>query len=98
MTISYLFISHDLHTVEQVAHDVAVMYLGEIVETGPVKEVFKYPEHPYTKALRSSVLWPDPAQRGTVQVLKGEIPSPVDRPKGLCLRVTLSARNIRVSR
>jgi oligopeptide transport system ATP-binding protein len=78
--LSYLFISHDLMTVRYVAHRLAVMYLGHIVEMGDVQSIFDSPRHPYTQALLSSVLVADPAARGKVRLLQGEIPSPVDLP------------------
>jgi oligopeptide/dipeptide ABC transporter ATP-binding protein len=85
LSISYLFISHDLTTVRHISNRVAVMYLGKIVEIGQTEDIFAYPMHPYTRSLLSSVLFPDPARRSSVIVLKGEIPSPVDLPKGCSL-------------
>lgn len=82
LNVSYLFISHDLKVVERLAQHVAVMYLGKIVEHGTTDEIFCRPTHPYTRALLSSVLRPDPAARGSVQLLKGEIPSPIALPTG----------------
>jgi ABC-type oligopeptide transport system ATPase subunit len=64
MGLSYLFISHDLMTVRHIAQRVAVMYLGHLVEVGETEAVFSSPRHPYTQALLSSVLLPDPAERG----------------------------------
>jgi peptide/nickel transport system ATP-binding protein len=75
--LSYLFISHDMAVVEQVSHRVAVMYLGQIVETGPTKEVLGNPQHPYTQKLLAAVPIPDPARRGVARRrLEGEVPSP----------------------
>lgn len=79
---SYLFITHDLGTVDYLAHRVMVMYLGRIIETGPVDAVFKNPEHPYTKALLEAVPRIDSRLRGQFAPLQGEIPSPIDRPPG----------------
>jgi len=82
--ISYVFISHDMATVRHVSHQVAVMYLGRIVELAPAEQLFKDPQHPYTRALVSAVPIPNPrleAQR-PVQVLEGEVPSPADPPSG----------------
>lgn len=81
---AYLFISHDLVTVKHLSHRIAVMYLGEIVEEGPVEEVFGTPSHPYTKALLASA--PSIQTRLAPDLgLSGEIPSPIDLPKGCYL-------------
>lgn len=85
MGLSYLYISHDLGTVEYICHYVAIMYLGKIVESGPKNEVFNAPQHPYSKALLSSVLHPDPDYRRTKYELEGEIPSPINLPTGCAL-------------
>jgi oligopeptide/dipeptide ABC transporter ATP-binding protein len=80
--VSYLYISHDLTTVEHICHEVAVMYLGSVVEIGPKDQVFNTPEHPYSKALLSSALVPDPEVQKPIYVLTGEIPSPINLPAG----------------
>jgi oligopeptide/dipeptide ABC transporter ATP-binding protein len=80
--LSYLFIAHDLAVVRQLAHRVAVMYLGRIVEIGPADEVLSRPKHPYTQALLSAVPEPDPATRRSRLVLAGEPPSPSAPPPG----------------
>jgi oligopeptide/dipeptide ABC transporter ATP-binding protein len=84
--ISLLFISHDLGLVEYICDRVLVMYLGRIVESGPVREVYRNPQHPYTRALLSAVPVPDPEQRSTGTVLKGDPPSPVAPPSGCAFR------------
>jgi oligopeptide/dipeptide ABC transporter ATP-binding protein len=91
--LSYLFVAHDLGVVRHIAHDVAVMYLGRIVEQGPEAEVYDGAQHPYTQALLSAVPVPDPSIRlvapapmievgGGAIVLEGDPPSPVDPPSG----------------
>ncbi len=80
--LSYLFITHDLSVVAYLAHDVAVMYLGRIVEKGPVEDVLKQPRHPYTRALLSAVPRLDPETQTDVIRLEGDIPSPINPPSG----------------
>jgi oligopeptide/dipeptide ABC transporter ATP-binding protein len=80
--LAYLFIAHDLAVVRQVAHRVAVMYLGTIVETGPARQVIAVPRHPYTRALVSAVPQPDPDHQADRIVLVGEPPSPSAPPPG----------------
>ncbi|MCQ4332125.1 ABC transporter ATP-binding protein [Natronomonas sp. F2-12] len=80
--LSLLFISHDMSVIERICDRVAVMYLGELVEVGPVEEIFAEPQHPYTEALLSSVPTPDPrAERERIE-LSGAVPDPADPPDG----------------
>ena len=84
--MTYLFISHDLASVKYLAHRVAVMYLGTIVEEASTAELFTRPLHPYTRALLSAVPVPDPDRRHARIVLAGEVPSPIDILGGCRLR------------
>ncbi|MDB5473117.1 MAG: dipeptide/oligopeptide/nickel transporter ATP-binding protein [Devosia sp.] len=81
-SLTYLFISHDLHVVRYISDRVLVMYLGEIVEIGPVDEIYEQPKHPYTQALLASQLSMDPAERVTEAPLAGDPPNPVNPPPG----------------
>jgi oligopeptide/dipeptide ABC transporter ATP-binding protein len=80
--VAYLFISHDLGVVEHIAHRVAVMYLGRIVEVSETEALFAAPKHPYTEALLAAAPIPDPKRRGRKAVLEGDVPSPVNPPPG----------------
>ena len=82
MGISFLFISHDLSVVAHVCDHVAVMYLGQLIETAPTRSLFARPRHPYTKALLSAIPSLDPDERGNPEKLEGEIPSPTSPPPG----------------
>lgn len=82
LNLSYIFISHDLTAIKYASDQIAVMYLGQIVETGKTDEVFQVQYMPYTHALLSSVLYPDPSQKLLAFFLKGEIPSPINLPHG----------------
>ncbi len=80
--LSYLFIAHDLAVVRQIAHRIAVMYLGRIVEEGSTDKLLSRPRHPYTVALLSAVPEPDPGVRRNRIVLGGDLPSPSNPPPG----------------
>lgn len=84
LSVSYLFISHDLSVVEHVSDRLLVMYLGRIVESGRSEDIWREPAHPYTRALLSSAPIADPkvTRHRSKQVLQGELPSPLDPPQG----------------
>jgi len=80
--LAYLFISHDLSVVRHIANDVMVMYLGKPVEHGAKETLFARPRHPYTMALMAATPHVNPERRGKAQIIKGELPSPLNPPKG----------------
>jgi peptide/nickel transport system ATP-binding protein len=80
--LTYLFITHDLATAKYICDRIAIMYLGRIMEIGPLAEVFKNPVHPYTESLLAAVPVPDPKFRRQHPIPKGEIPNAIDPPSG----------------
>ena len=80
--LSYLFVAHDLKVVEHISHRVAVMYLGEIVETATSEDLYRNPIHPYTKALLSAIPVADPKVETKREILGGEPPTPINPPAG----------------
>ena len=88
LSLSYLFISHDLSVVRHVADRIAVMYLGTVVEEGPAQDIFAGPVHPYTEGLLSAIPLPDPVGRDQRKriLLEGDLPSPLSPPSGCPFR------------
>ncbi len=80
--IALVFIAHDLAVVRHIAARVAVMYLGRVVETGPARDLFARPRHPYTRALLSAIPVPTPGAARNRVILSGDVPSPIDPPPG----------------
>jgi oligopeptide/dipeptide ABC transporter ATP-binding protein len=84
MGLTYLFVAHDLSMVRHISDRIGVMYLGKIVEISKSNDLYKNPLHPYTKGLLSAILVADPkkAKASEIQIIKGDIPSPIDIPSG----------------
>lgn len=82
MGLSYLFIAHGLSVVKHMSDRIAVMYLGKIVELAPSEELHRNPRHAYTKALLEAIPNPDPSKRHPRKLLQGDVPSPINPPKG----------------
>ena len=81
-----MFISHDLDVVQYISNRVLVMYLGEVVEIGPVDQIYERPQHPYTMALLDCRLSMDPAERVEIPPLSGDPPNPISPPSGCRFR------------
>jgi peptide/nickel transport system ATP-binding protein len=82
LELTYLYITHDLATAKYICDRIAIMYLGKIVEVGPLREIYSNPLHPYTEALLSAVPVPDPRAPRKKVLPKGEIPNPINPPSG----------------
>lgn len=82
LNIAILFIAHDLAVVKHISDDIAVMYLGQIIEHAPADELFKQPKHPYTQFLLDAIPTADPTIKKNKRRIKGELPSPVNPPEG----------------
>jgi oligopeptide/dipeptide ABC transporter ATP-binding protein len=80
--LTYIFISHDLSVVEHISDSIAIMYLGRIVEQGPVEQIFERPAHPYTRALIAAIPVPDPRRPREAPPVLGEAPSSITPPSG----------------
>ncbi len=82
LNLTYFFITHDLATAKYICDRIGIMYLGKLVEVSELREVYTYPLHPYTQALLAAVPVPNPHERRTQPMPKGEIPNPINPPSG----------------
>jgi peptide/nickel transport system ATP-binding protein len=82
LALTYVFISHDLNVVQYMSDRVLVMYLGKVVEYGPVESIYANPRHPYTRALLGAMPSMDPDRRGDQATLTGDPPNPINPPSG----------------
>ncbi len=82
MELTYLFVTHHLLVVKYISNRIAVMYLGKMCELGPTHEIFSSPRHPYTRALLSAIPVPDPETKREKIILTGDVPNPINPPKG----------------
>jgi len=82
LSLTYLFISHDLNVVQHISDRIGVMYLGKLVEVGSAEEIYNQPSHPYTQALFGAIPMPVVGDKRELKVLEGNVPSPVNPPSG----------------
>lgn len=91
--LTYFLIAHDLAVVKHISDVIAVMYLGKIVEVGPAKDIYANPVHAYTKALLSSIPIPDPSAKKKRILIPGDVPSPINPPKGCAFGDRMNSPN-----